>query len=173
MKESNFASEIKRSCEVVNNCFYYKIPDSYMGERFLVKKPFDAFIVCNNKFIAIEFKMHKVVGVNGVGAFPFICVKDHQVEGLQKVVNAGGRGLVMVNFRINYLKFTKNQFITKSINKTYYIDVAKFGLQQYRHNKINKKSIPYSEIQISWRELTRTSRDLTGKLCWDIEGVLK
>ena len=92
-----------------------------------------------------------------MGAFPFSSVKNHQIEGLQKFEKAGGEAIVMVNFR------------AKGINKTYYIDIETF----VRHKKecLNDgiKSMPFKNIQETWLELTRTSRDLKGKLCWDME----
>jgi len=156
MRESNFASEIKQASYNFD-CFYYKIPDISQAQRFIPSKPFDAFVLYKGKYHAMEYKMHK-----RHTAWSFKEVKDHQIQGLMDVVEKGkGMGWVVVNIRY------------KGMNRTFAKSVYNFVLQKSLYeNEYDKKSIPIKELMITWKEITRKSRNKDGKLCWDLEEFL-
>jgi len=63
----------------------------------------------------------------------------------------------------------------KKMNKTYAITVAQFiGLKVALEHPLPtsgikaRKSLPISEFPKYFKEITRTSRDLNNKLCWDV-----
>lgn len=106
--EATFLGEMARSVsEWGHPSWWYKIPDSpiYRGSknRFTPPKPFDAILIQSGEPMAIEAKVHKKHR-----AWPLSSVKAHQIEGLQSVVAAGGRGVVLVNVRYGLGKDREN-----------------------------------------------------------------
>lgn len=128
MKESNFANEIKKSCQQFK-CFYYKIPDAYGMARFSPPKPFDAFVVYDGKYFAFEYKMMK-----SQTAFPFNKVRPHQISNLLEVKKAGGYSFIIINYRM------------KHYNKAFYISIKDFVKFQKTIGK-QRKSIPFDIIK--------------------------
>jgi penicillin-binding protein-related factor A (putative recombinase) len=144
MKESNFASEIKKACDYFN-IFYCKIPDAYGMERFSPPKPFDSFLINDGTIYCLEFKMIKTKT-----AFPFDKVKGHQIKGLYDAYKNGAFSYVIVNYRM------------KRYNKAFYIPIDEFyELKHYA----TRKSIPFKEIE-KWRGIERIKTD--NGYFWDV-----
>lgn len=60
----------------------------------LKDNPYDGFIVHQGKHIPIEMKSQKTFG-----SFPLSNIEDHQIEGLQKLVDIGCRAYLLINQR--------------------------------------------------------------------------
>lgn len=131
-----------------------------MAQRFIPSKPFDAFVVVDGNYHAIEYKMHKKTT-----AWSFNEVKEHQIQGLMDAkLKGGGEGWVFVNLR------------QKRVNRTFAISVIAFNIEKYQYSKYkNRKSIPVEDMieRERWVEITRTSRDKDNKLCWDTKEFFK
>jgi len=149
MKESNFANEFKKSCKFLGY-FYYKIPDSYGNERFTPNKPFDAFIMENGNFHAIEFKMTK----SKVG-FSFDRVRPHQEAGLLELLKHGAKTTsIIINYRF------------KKYNKAFIIPIEDFVKLK---EKSTKKSIPFKEIE-KLTQIPRIKKE--GIYIWDFSKIV-
>lgn len=154
MRESFFASEVKKSCES-QNIFYYKIPDSVSQERFTPQKPFDSFLLHRGKFYAVEFKM-----VQMKAAFSFDRVRPHQIEALQSVAKHGGTGFIIINYRF------------KGYNKAFAIEINAFLDMKKSIEETGRKSIPLKILEEETIQLTRYKDSVINKYVWDIYSLI-
>lgn len=97
IKESYFANEMANAFRL-SGCFYMKIPDSFSEKRFTPVKNFDAFIIYNGKFCAIEYKM-----VRGA-SMSISSIRPIQIEKLKEISDSGAAAYFCLNHRWN----TKN-----------------------------------------------------------------
>jgi len=149
MRESNFASEIRKSC-IEQGLYYYKIPDAYQEERFVPKKPFDIFLINNGTFFGIELKLVKQKRL------PFNIIKEHQEKGLLSInKHKGCLGLICINFR------------WKNYNKAYLLHIADYLVLKGLHLSENKKSIKLENVQKYFVEAERI-KGSSGKI-WDMQ----
>lgn len=89
-----FELECSKSAKYLG--IYYKkliVGAGFSSETsFVNKSGYDSYIVYKGMFYALELK--SVIG----NSFPFSNLKDHQIDGLKKVVEAGGKSLVLIKF---------------------------------------------------------------------------
>ncbi len=148
MKEAIFASEFKKSLfRLKEKYWYYKIPDTHGGLRFTPLKPFDAILVYNSIPIAIEFKQIKTES-----PFPLSKLPDHQRDNLLKFEKSGGKGVVIINYRIERIY---NKCFCLPIS-----DIIQFGKESKR------KSIPLEQLKKEWLILSKIDGN------WDIYPLL-
>jgi len=93
-KEKDFQVEFKRSFDHYlwteeKDGLYYKIPD--VG----FTNPFDCFIVCNKKFMALELKLCKAKATFNFKTF--FRNREHELYALRKVTLCGFSGYVLIN----------------------------------------------------------------------------
>lgn len=89
MKEKDFTRKFLKDYKAKHpKAFIYKIPDAFRTGI----KPFDAFIVNEGKFTALEFKVQE-----GKKTFRTSKVTPHQKEFLKQVKEAGGKAFVILN----------------------------------------------------------------------------
>lgn len=90
--EADFRREIQEAIQKTPNSFMYRIRDVYGTGQ----KPFDIFSIVSGKAYGIELKFMKTLG-----RFNFKDkVRPHQIESLNKVREAGGIGLLLLNYRV-------------------------------------------------------------------------
>lgn len=98
MAEKDFQTELMRGLAVVGG-HAYKIPDMPYAlaqqARFVAKKPYDCFWVYDGTYHALELKQ-----VSAGLSFGLANLQDHQEQALLDVQAAGGKGLLVVNFRV-------------------------------------------------------------------------
>ena len=94
-KETKFLTELKQSFNE-QGCFAIKIGDTPMasGLRFTTQKEFDMVVCIKCMYVAIEAKF-----LGSFSAFGKNKMRDHQIEYLDKVVDAGGEAFVFLNVR--------------------------------------------------------------------------
>ena len=160
MKEIHFAAEVKKACDTFQ-CWYYKIPDAHTMERFTPQKPFDAFIMYQGNFFALEFKMSKMKN------FQIDKIKEHQILGLEKAFLNGGFGAILINFRMSEEK----------INRTFAITTEQWKKIIALEELASRKSIPYSffedlKSKALVFEVERLHLGEPKKLHWHIEAML-
>ena len=139
MKEKDCIAWFKKNCPY----YFYKIPDSVPPmdregsklSRFVPKKPYDGYVLTPG-FIALEFKSAPLRANKKAGSIRFDALKDHQVEGLKKVKDAGCKAYVVCFF------------VSKKGNKNIYdhvfIDIDDY-LDYWSTSK--KKSFTLSEVK--------------------------
>lgn len=78
--------------------WFYKIPDPSKDAMTSQKRPFDAFLLHEGLFVAIEFKLIKVANVDSfnVNFNTLLRGREHQLEALSSVFNNGGQALFVV-----------------------------------------------------------------------------
>jgi len=150
MNEAYFAGQLRKDFTDLG-WFFHKLPDSIRSDktRFSPVKLFDAFIIKNGMFTAIEFKM-----VKGA-SFPFSQVRDSQVDALSKIEAAGGVAYFFLNHRYN----GKNVVIAWRIKE--YI----FLVEYWSNN--GRKSIPLRDYPESWTILKRENAH------WKLDSIIK
>jgi len=149
-KESYFSAQVRKDFLTLG-CFFHKLPDSIRSEetRFSPVKLFDAFVLKDGMFAAIEFKM-----VKGA-SFPFTQVRDVQVEALLNIEKAGGIAYFFLNHRYN----GSNIVIVWRIKD--YIKLRDiYGAE-------GRKSIPLQEYPKAWTVLERKNAH------WELDEVIK
>jgi len=148
-KESYFANQMKKDFDNLG-WFFHKLPDSIRSAetRFNPVKLFDAFVLKNGMFAAIEFKM-----VKGP-SFPFSQVRESQVGALLEIEKAKAPGFLFLNHR-----YGDNTVIVWRIQE--YIDLVEYWTIRGR------KSIPLQEYPESWIILRRE------RAHWKLEKVIK
>ena len=104
MNESDFALEIKHSLETqLKDIHYKKIPDQLFNPssfaRFNPEKDYDAYVVHNGCFTALEYKFHKKMT-----AFPLSNVRPIQRSSLMDVHESGGNAYIIIGVRVERIK---------------------------------------------------------------------
>lgn len=101
MAEKDLQSELNRGLAAAG-WWSYKIPDAptsrfsgVQGSRFTPRKPFDCCCIVDGVFHGLELKQ-----VSSGLSFPLSSLQDHQEQALLDVETAGGRGWLVVNFRV-------------------------------------------------------------------------
>ena len=100
MNERIFLNEVKESVNALwPLAFYHKISDSpiFKGSkmRFTLPKPFDCFFLLNGVLHAVEAKQ-----VRENESIKLTLVEPHQISGLFSVINNGGTGHILLNYRV-------------------------------------------------------------------------
>lgn len=138
MQEKDFALEIKKSIEKqLPNCHYHKIPDQIYNPkmRFNPEKKYDAYIVWQGCFTALEYKFHP-----SSNAFGFDKLSQIQRFNLLDAKRAGGNAYVVLGIRYDNIK------------GCYFIDIDKYIEIE---KQSNRKSLQLSEltrfISCSWK----------------------
>ncbi|HEY4002880.1 MAG TPA: hypothetical protein VGO93_28670 [Candidatus Xenobia bacterium] len=104
MTERDFTSEIARSIPWLAQAtgapaFYLKIPDAGSpgaANRFTAVKFFDAVLWHGGRTLALEAKLSKGPSLS------FDALREVQEDALLAVEAAGGRGFILVNFRVTF-----------------------------------------------------------------------
>jgi penicillin-binding protein-related factor A (putative recombinase) len=140
MNEKDFASEIKTSIEKqLQPSHYHKIPDQIYNPnaRFNVEKKYDAYVLWQGRFTALEYKIHKTSN-----AWSFDSVRPIQKMSLLEVKRAGGKAYIVLNVRFD------------NIRKCYFIPIEEFN---FLVQNLTRKSIPIVELndyvniaQLNW-----------------------
>jgi len=100
-----------------------------------MKAPYDILICHRGRTIAMECKQTQAKSLS------FNNIKDHQIEELIKVSNAGGIGIFCVNF--NNHERTK----ALNINEVYVLDINMFLPLYVDAKRMNKNSIPMEDFR--------------------------
>jgi len=129
-----------------------RIPDSSYG-----KKPSACdFLVLNyGLLMGVECKMI----TDGSKSFPFDKISENQVEGLKRINDCGGKGLLLFNFRW--------MGSGKCKGKVFCIDILEF---LYLEHALDRQSIPLDYFQQNTLELPKL--ELEEGYGWDLR-VLK
>lgn len=140
-----------------------KIPDMPRSSesRFIPRKPYDCYALFSGKFFAMELKL-----MTKIQAFPFNKVSESQISHLNEVTKCGGRGYIVINYRVSKIpEKTQAKYNLRSskLNEVYALRINDF---------INLDIIIYSK-SIPYVELVKSSKIIThDKLkFWDIESL--
>lgn len=103
--EAKFTSYFKNQMKIqYPKVHWHKIQDSYIG-RFLMPKPYDAFMLLKRHHISIEFKYNdKPTALN------LNDLRPSQHDGLQETVDNGGLALVIYE-----MKMSRGQYVVVTL----------------------------------------------------------
>jgi penicillin-binding protein-related factor A (putative recombinase) len=120
---------------VPSTCHYVKIPDmpKTLGSKFLVKKPYDCFILYKGNVYCVETKMHK-----SACAWPYKKITSHQINSLKKAYNNRALSYVFLNVRYGRGK--------QRVCKLFAIHIVPFTKLYNKYVNSDRQSIPLHEF---------------------------
>lgn len=130
MALNTFETEVSAAARHLG-IYYRKLLVGTLGPdtRFTLRSPYDSFLVAQGRIFALELKMMKEHG-----SLPLANIQEHQIEGLQEVIRAGGEAWLLVNMRRRK---------EKSENRAWALDIRHWDALMARVAAEQRKSIPY------------------------------
>lgn len=175
MDEKIFQQEFRKSIKFFNpNCHYVKIPDpsATTAER-TIKRPYDAFYIYKEKFIAFEYKMMK-----SPEGFPFDRVEENQIFGLTKAYQSFNNAYLIINYRFEFTEkqMKKYEIDISKQNFCFCCEILKFLQLQYWYlNFLNSKSLPFEyvwELKEQKSPMILEWTKISDVYVWNIFGIL-
>jgi hypothetical protein len=169
---NSFEAEVSEAAAHLDLCYQKLAIPMRQVNGFMVKlktNPYDSFLVHQGRHVALELK-----SLEEHGSFPLANLEDHQREGLTRVLQAGGRGYVLVNMR---------RLKGKSDNQAWFLDWSYWDEQEALlkgkgPKGADRKSVPYPFFQtgLLWQPLPRRRvKNGLGEtaLVWDLRVLLE
>ncbi len=176
MNEKQFQNEIRSSIQYLFPAAHYvKIPDpSKMDINQTNKRPYDAYYIFHNVFIAFEYKQ-----IKEAKSFPFDRVENHQVYNLLEVNQGFNHGYVLINYRFSLTEKQMKKLDTQSKkhNFSVLLDISYFVLLRNFYLGIcGKKSLPF-EVIWKWHKEGRNTiifwEKMKDKHIWNLKNILQ
>lgn len=161
-----FESEIQRSANLLG--LYYLKLSPPRGAGYFNTSPYDSLIIDNGRAIALELKSQKMWG-----SFPISNIAEHQLDGLQKMLDIGCAAYLLFNFR-------RKQSGAKTVNCNrafgiHFSDWASMVCDLPTHNGKPRQSIPADMFLLPpFFEIGRvhTLKEEKKQLAWNLSCLL-
>lgn len=176
MDEKIFQNEIRSSINYLYPLAdYTKIPDPVgkIAEQ-TIKRPYDAFYIYQNKFVAIEYKQMK----QPLG-FPFDKVQEHQIYNLTKIKSTFNHAYILINYRFQFSDVQMKKYKTDQSKHNFAIcfDIIDYIIQRICYRDfLNRKSIPFEEFWEVYQKKTKALIEWTkhkDTWIWDLRKILE
>jgi penicillin-binding protein-related factor A (putative recombinase) len=131
-----FEAEVSKSAKLLG-LLYQKLAVPQSASIKLLSPPYDSFVLRRGIYTALELKSLKKHG-----SFPLSNIHDHQVEGLTRVIEEGGRAFLLINSRN-----VKQNGKLKSCNRAWALDFEKWGALIRELGNLQRVSIPTCLIE--------------------------
>jgi len=179
LNEKHFQQEFRESIKFFYPfCHYHKIPDptrkDFEGESYTIKRPYDAFYIYKDDFVAFEYKM-----IKKPESFAFNRVDDNQIYHLLEVNQSFNVGLIVVNYRFSFTEKQMKKYNTDKSKHNFCIifEIKEFmKFKYFYYNYLNKKSIDFEYIWDLYNKKANSILEwikIEDKWVWDVRKIFK